>query len=277
MKYIVTHGRRAHRDDFLAVALALAIYGARPVFRRDPTEEELEDKDVLVLDVGGRHEPEIMNFDHHQRGRDEEPECALSLFMRHEGYEGAFKLRPWWDFTVVKDAGGPRSAAKMLGMDTLPIAMDSPVENTLLSMFASTGELSETDTQMLMAFGDHMLKYTVAYAADYARVKEIVDIQEVGGVPAFVVDTEVGPTLNGILGRYRDLERPDVAISVSPSPDAEASWVLYRYDDDPRVDFTTLRGLPEVKFSHASGFLAVLKSGVSLKKAIKLASRAVNK
>jgi len=31
-----------------------------------PTEEELEDRTVAVLDVGGRFDPDLNNFDHHQ-------------------------------------------------------------------------------------------------------------------------------------------------------------------------------------------------------------------
>ena len=53
---IVTHAGHAHRDDFLSVCFTLALcaeYNNEPVVeRRNPTEEELNDADVVVLDVG---------------------------------------------------------------------------------------------------------------------------------------------------------------------------------------------------------------------------------
>lgn len=56
---IVTHGGAAHRDEFIAVCIAYARHGAiEAVYRREPTEAEMEDPTCLVLDVGGRMEPE---------------------------------------------------------------------------------------------------------------------------------------------------------------------------------------------------------------------------
>lgn len=68
-KYIVTHGGRFHADDVFAVAtLRLLLGAAIPVFRRDPTPEEMDDSQVIVLDVGGRFDVATSCYDHHQRG-----------------------------------------------------------------------------------------------------------------------------------------------------------------------------------------------------------------
>ncbi len=275
MKRIITHGRGAHRDDFLAVALALAIYGNVPVFRRDPTEEELQDPDVLVLDVGGQHNPERNNFDHHQFHRSHEPECALSLFVRAQGLEDAFKLRPWWEFTVVKDARGPKAAAELFGIDHLHVGLQSPVESVMLNMFAEQTWLGEGFTKFMRTFGEQLLEYTKRYAQDYRKVRDIVDVQELGGQKVLVASRSTGSTMNGIIGRYRELEHPDAKISISPSPDKGASWAIYRFDEAGDVDLSALEGHKSIKFAHRSGFLAILNEGLPLQCAVDLTEQVI--
>ena len=69
---IVTHPGGAHKDEFLACSVLLA-QTPSSILRREPTEEDLSDPQVLVVDVGGRLEPELGNFDHHQFPRDADP------------------------------------------------------------------------------------------------------------------------------------------------------------------------------------------------------------
>ncbi|RME27279.1 MAG: hypothetical protein D6806_04870, partial [Deltaproteobacteria bacterium] len=76
---IVTHGGQAHHDELLAVALALGRFGPLPVERRDPTGEELDDPRVMVIDIGRRHEPRLLDFDHHQWKPDGEKEARSAL------------------------------------------------------------------------------------------------------------------------------------------------------------------------------------------------------
>ena len=81
LKLIVTHPGGAHKDDLIATCVLIATHGC-PVERRDPTPEELEDAHVAVVDVGGRHDPALHNYDHHQFPREHEPTCALSLVLQ---------------------------------------------------------------------------------------------------------------------------------------------------------------------------------------------------
>ena len=69
---IVTHPGGAHKDDFLACAVLLSKYPVS-IFRREPSEKELANPEVAVVDIGHRFEPELNNFDHHQFDRDLEP------------------------------------------------------------------------------------------------------------------------------------------------------------------------------------------------------------
>jgi hypothetical protein len=261
IKHIVTHRGGAHRDDFMSVAIALAYYGCVPVFRRDPTEEELQDPQVLVLDCGRLHEPERLNFDHHQLPRDAEPECALSLFVRYLGLEERFKLRVWWSNTIITDAKGPVAAGKAIGLDRLPEQLISPIESTLLRLFASVEELPKEDCQIMAVFGNQLLEETKEYASAYSRVSELVKVVEVDGLECFVVAEALTPMLSGVLHRYRELVHPGVAVSITKSDREGESWALYRYDDDPRVDFSRCSG-DQVVFAHVGGFMAKLSVGV---------------
>ena len=83
-KLIVTHPGSAHKDDFLACCILAHLHSV-PIERRDPTEDDLADGEVAVVDVGGSHEPANNNFDHHQFPKDHPPLCALSLVLQHIG------------------------------------------------------------------------------------------------------------------------------------------------------------------------------------------------
>ena len=92
---IVTHPGGAHKDDLLAVCVLIARHRA-PVFRRDPTDDDLNDESVAVVDIGASHDPAKSNFDHHHFDRDHPPTCALSLVLQHLGlHEDALHFCDW--------------------------------------------------------------------------------------------------------------------------------------------------------------------------------------
>ena len=113
---IVTHPGGAHKDDLLAVCVLVAAYGA-PVARRNPTDEELDDPSVAVVDIGGSDDASKSNFDHHQYPREHEPVCALSLVLRHLGvYDDAREFCDWLEPAEWLDARGPNQTANWLGV-----------------------------------------------------------------------------------------------------------------------------------------------------------------
>ena len=89
VRRIVTHGGLPHMDDIMAcaIAYALGVPHDAVIERRNPKPGELESMTVLVLDVGGVHDPEHLDFDHHQRSREEEPKCAFKLFSEWLGVD----------------------------------------------------------------------------------------------------------------------------------------------------------------------------------------------
>lgn len=66
---VITHDTAFHADEVIAVALLRqAGYQFEITRTRNPTvlAEAVADKNILVLDVGGVYDPEMLNFDHHQ-------------------------------------------------------------------------------------------------------------------------------------------------------------------------------------------------------------------
>ena len=94
---IITHAGKAHLDDLMACAIAVAhlrIWNDSTdvtIERRDPTYEELDDSTVVVLDVGGRYEPTNSNFDHHQLPRGSH-DSAMTLLAANLGMPNGLSL-----------------------------------------------------------------------------------------------------------------------------------------------------------------------------------------
>ena len=138
---IVTHPGGAHKDDFLACAVLLSKFPVS-IFRRDPTEDELADPQVAVVDVGHRHEPDLNNFDHHQFPREMEPTCSLSLVLQKMGiYEDTKEFCSWLETAEWFDCRGPNDTAEWLGVDRESMAkLNSPLDVTLMQAFAKQSE-----------------------------------------------------------------------------------------------------------------------------------------
>ena len=145
MKTIVTHPGQAHRDEFLACCLLIADLKADCIERREPTDADMADPDVIVLDQGGRHEPQLCNFDHHQFDRDADPACSITLILPYLNgidVEQARSIWSWLEFSELLDSKGPFATAEKLGSnpDALFAGM-SPVETTILRWFQSESSI----------------------------------------------------------------------------------------------------------------------------------------
>lgn len=271
-KLVVTHAGEAHRDDLLCTALALALGKAKAVVRRDPTPEELDSPDVLVVDVGGQYDPEKNNFDHHQRGRDETPECALSLWARHVEYEGVslhelLSMTLWFDTTVKMDVQEPFQVAKQydLAPDQL-LALGSPIERTMLRLF-SEGLLT---LDVLTHIGKELLTFLHRQYVGVEQLRQLRHMVDIRGTQVTVLDTQ---DIKG-LGVLRRQEGVTGGIRICHD-DRGDGWALYRFDDDARVDFSRLGGHPDILFAHPGGFIAKTKERLDLSAVLALAEKAI--
>ena len=172
MYKIIAHPGSAHKDDFLSVSVLLATLDSAEVFRREPTQEDLDDPNTYVVDVGLELSPDRHNFDHHQ---DRSLPCAFHLVMQHLGHhEAAMLMFDWYPYMSMMDVRGPYRTAEHLGVDSSVLfASSSPIDGYILSTFA---ELTALNIQsplydLMKALGKNMLALIVRKTERLERLK----------------------------------------------------------------------------------------------------------
>jgi hypothetical protein len=266
---IITHPGRAHRDDFLAVCWLLGDITEPPaVFRREPSQEDLDDSTVYVLDIGGQHDPLFRNFDHHQLTKDHPPTCALQLLLEYDlGKEQAHQAFPWLFTTGLLDSKGPGAAAAHYGV---PVDLfgkgNSPVESLILGLFSEVFLLSPGDALHTVMTGIGMAMWERAKGFGEAAESVKADILMAGSVVALVAvpETVTGLSNPNYLPEVMEIKRKEAAaqgyapvVSITPNIDSRGpGWTIYRYDDNPKIDLQRIAGSSLVTFVHANGFIA---------------------
>lgn len=272
MQKIVVHPGNAHRDDFMAVSILLATLGAAEVCRRDPTREDLADRDTYVVDVGLEYDPRRHNFDHHQ---DRSLPCAFHLVMKHLGYhEDALAVFGWYPLMSMIDVRGPHQTAEYLGIEaSVLIASSSPIDGYILSRFSKITTLRRGD--LLYAFmremGQDLIELIGQKKERLARLKREVRVVPVGPYKVILSRITDNPKLSMELF-IRELADERIVICITPSVRGKG-WELLRLGNDGIVDFQTIAGLPEIRFVHANGYVATTRSLVPEEAVIALASR----
>lgn len=262
---IVTHPGGAHKDDLLAVCVLIARHQV-PVFRRDPTAEELDDPGVAVVDIGGRDDAACHNFDHHHYPREHPPTCSLSLVLEHLGlYEDARHFCDWLEPAEWFDSRGPQKTAQWLGVPRRAISrLNSPIDVTLLRRFAARAEHrpGEILYEFMRLVGQDLLEYLrvarerIDFVAGHAQrwsLPQGTETIEVVFLPRTdpLADEPSIAVANYV--RARGLEKQIAALVY---PDRRGSgYGISRYEDHPRLDFSRLEGRGDVHFAHKSGFM----------------------
>jgi hypothetical protein len=260
---IITHAGSAHFDDVLALALILATNVSTyfEVERREPSPGELEDPAVWVVDVGGRFQPELRNFDHHQS-----VDCpaAFVLVARYLGIEYILSVLPWWHFKDSVDRIGPARSSQQFGAGD-DLVNRNPVENWLVDRFAT----SPADSlPLLKSFGESIIASATGLKRQLDFWKSCRRLM-ISGVPAMIAETTESYGLEEF--RRAVADPPDIVISLDKrSP----GWRLFRYDGAP-VDFSRLADYPEIEFAHKSGFLAKTRDRLPEDQLIALVARAI--
>jgi hypothetical protein len=263
---LLTHPGSAHKDEFLACCVLLALHPV-PIIRREPTASDLNDPQIAVVDVGHEHDPVRNNFDHHQLPKDHAPTCSLSLVLQHLGiYADARQFCDWLEPAEWFDCRGPISTAKFLGVDrnALP-KLNSPIDITLLRRFALADRIEPTAPlwAIMHMIGEDLLDYVrtlrtrLDFIAQHAQVWELV----LGGEPAqilFLPRTDPLPDEPSMgLERFIDAQNLAGKIVGTVAPDRRSTgYGLSRFQDNPRLDFTRIADAPGVHFAHARGFVA---------------------
>lgn len=265
IRAIVTHPGGAHKDDLLAVCVWIAQHPV-PVFRRDPTPEELSDPSVVIIDVGGSHDPECGNFDHHHFPREHAPTCALSLVLQHLGlYEDALMFCDWLEPAEWFDSRGPTKTAKWLGVPRQAISqLNSPIDVTLLRRFAKESQLEpggplygfmqmvgqdlldhlETVRARIDFAQQHAKRWSIAAGSETIEAVFLPRTEPAVDEPSAAVKAYI---------RANQLEKTIAAIVY---PDRRGSgYGIGRYEDHPKLDFSKVSEGTDVHFAHKSGFM----------------------
>ena len=288
IQFIVTHPGGAHKDDFLACSLLAHLHGVS-IQRREPTDEDLANPSVCVVDVGGAHDPELNNFDHHQFPRDAPPLCALSLVLQSMGlYEDALSFCAWLRPAEWLDTLGPNEAAKLMGIPRTALGeLNSPVDITLLNRFANHAELKPENPiyQVMCMVGEDIVNYltSLRQRLDYLKEHGQYWTVETDGEPIVALFLEKSDTIAddpsfGIYAFIEDTGKEDeIQALIYPDRRGEG-YGLTRYNDSQRLNFSQIESLDEVRFAHKRGFVAKVSTTdpVRLKELLELSAVKTN-
>jgi len=262
---IVTHPGGAHKDDFLACAVLLSAFPVS-IFRRDPTQDELADPQVAVVDVGHRHEPDLHNFDHHQFPRDMDPTCSLSLVLQNIGiYEDTKEFCSWLETAEWFDCRGPNDTADWLGVDREAMAkLNSPIDVSVLQAFAKKSEhhSGEPIWEVMKMIGADLVSYVTNLRdrmGQVAQVEQVWDLGEGDGMKAAFVprtDPPIDDASGALAWRIKELELEEEVVAMVYPDSRGAGYGMRRFNDSPVLDFSLLADEPDVHFTHARGFIA---------------------
>ena len=269
---ILTHPGGAHKDEFLACSVLLALHPV-PLVRREPTPEDLANPAICVVDVGHQHEPALHNFDHHQLPKDHPPTCSLSLVLQHlELYQDARQFCEWLEVAEWFDCRGLVSTAQWLG--TAPAIVSqliSPIDVTLLRRFAATQRIAPGQPlwEVMRMIGEDLLDYikSMRHRLDFLGQHVVIWDLSLAGQSAkilFLPRTEPLPD-DPALGLEQFIESRGLTAEIVGTvyPDRRSSgYGLARFQDNARLDFTRLAGCPDVHFTHARGFVAKTSAAV---------------
>ena len=263
---ILTHSGKAHRDEFLAICVALAHFDSIKTVKRVSSIEDLSDPSTLILDIGGGA------FDHHQLSRNAKPEFAFGLLLRNLGLLAQFENQPWFSYSRIMDSKGPMAAAKSIGMDAVPPALSSPVEAALLAIFSRSNWLcgaqsawddEDADPDPLFTTMREIGRELIAKAEELAKncIALDADIQVFILDGLYVIQTEC-PNLDGLdVVLARRGIKPAIRVTCDMRGEG---WALYRYNDNPRIDFSQLANHADVGFAHNGGFYATTTSKLEI-------------
>ena len=270
IKKIITHPGGAHKDEFLACCVLLA-NDSVSILRQEATDQELRDPQVVVVDVGHRHEPQLNNFDHHQFPRDAEPTCSLSLVLSKLGiYEDARSFCPWLEVAEWFDCRGPNDTADWLGLDREVVGkLNSPIDITILQGFAKQTEHNpgEPIWEVMQMMGKELIEYITGLRGridEVSKIEEVWELKHGGEEFKVIFAPRTDPSIeevSGALGwRVKELGLED-EVYVMVYPDGRGQgYGMKRFNDREEIDFSRIEKESDVRFAHARGFIAKVEA-----------------
>ncbi len=273
ISFIVTHPGGAHKDDFLACCLLAHLHGV-PIQRREPTDDDLSSPSICVVDVGGSHDAQLNNFDHHQFPRDAPPKCALSLVLLSLGvYKDALAFCAWLRPAEWLDTLGPNEASKLMGIPRTAFSeLNSPIDVTLLNRFASHSELRRDNVlyQIMCMIGEDILNYLQSLRSRLTFLKHHcqwwrIETQNPETPPILALFLEQNDVIASDpsfgLHAFIAEEEQQEHVHALVYPDRRGTgYGLTTYEDCPRLNFSLIESENDVRFAHKRGFVAKVEA-----------------
>ena len=261
---IVTHNGHAHFDEFLAIALILARHCETHFFieRRDPTEDELNDPNVWVVDIGHRYEPYLKNFDHHQ---DLNLPASFVQVAEYLELKDILETAPWWNFKDKIDRRGGFKMAAEMGVISLD-PLNSPLEAFMLSLFK---ESPLSVYQQMKSFGQTLIErgYRLREQISFWQNCEKLQIKDKIVLIGYTDET------SGSVQYCETLDRiPEIRVNYDARGEG---WSMAIIKDAEGIDFFKLDGHEEIKFAHKNGFIAKTKKRIPLNNVLELVELAI--
>jgi hypothetical protein len=265
---IVVHPGGAHMDEVLAAGLIVHRHGQLTVERRRPTADELRSAATWVVDIGGSHDPALLNFDHHQDDPAVADECALSLVARHLGLHELLSTRPWYPAQVTVDLRGNAVLAAQFGLDGgMPDALVSPAEVGLLALWQAggTGPVAPNLVAHVGALAGALVDEARRFGAELSSADGRYQVREVGGLPFLFLERGFSqPVVEHLRRDWEAGTDQRIAATVAPDSRDPDGLALDRFQGESRIDFRWLHDHPRIRFAHKSGFVAKTLPGVTM-------------
>jgi uncharacterized UPF0160 family protein len=259
-KRILTHPGEAHLDEIIACSLVLAFdKDVTVIERKNPCLKDFDDPDTWVLDQGNLHEPEKLNFDHHQFEFGVE-ECTISLIADYFKIRGFLQKIPWFRQLVMLDALGPyKSAEKQNCSPGIIQAVYTPFAEFFLSQFKDASIITKDQPlfQNIKFMGTNTMAYYYKEKSRLKLLREkcIIEKKENIHIIYFLEDVE-----DPFMAMHSFAAEKGIKSGVSVIKDERNSgWSLRRLFEDPDINLNLIDNLPGVIFAHASGFIAKIE------------------
>jgi deoxycytidine triphosphate deaminase len=271
IKKIVTHREPRHLDDFIAVSLLKMSFQNAIIEMVHPQQvpsEYYDDESICLVDVGGKYDPGLMNFDHHQ---DLSLYCSLILVLRD--VYGLSIMSNVLRFIDIADRHGVRKASKELGVRLDPREDEMRKEILLIDLVKYGKEVGEVMWDSLL-MDDYSLWIRKVYSVlderglleeprckireEEERYREKVsrlEIREHGNIWVAFSEESLAPY------HYRFFRETGVDLLVERnSMSREHTSVIKNTGSDKVRDVDLSRVFEEYPkvFLHPNGFIAVL-------------------
>ena len=250
VRRIIVHPGLAHVDDIMACATAYA-FGVphdATIERRRPEQSDLDDPRILVLDVGFAHNPELLNFDHHQRTREESPKCSFVLLAEWLGVDAEMRmLFPWYDMWNSIDTLGPFATALSIGTTGERIAglVGNPLAEWVIRHFADDPAFRQ---KAALGLGKEIDKTRRCWKL----LREKASSFDVDGVPVADFRDCGADEISRCSDVWIRIHSPACLVS---NDNRGTGLTFLRCNDDPRLDFHRCAGKDYVLFAHPAGFV----------------------